>query len=221
MKNRDSKGRFMKGHKPLKKELEKQSESMIRWHKKNKGTEKYEKIYNKVSEKNKVDLDLDKLKELYINQKLSPKEIAKIFCVSGKLIKNRLKEMKIKVRNLTRFKKGQHYSPKTEFKKGENHPCFNDWSSREPYGKKFSPKLKEKIRIRDNHFCQECWKKEEQVKTKLGIHHIDYNKQNNNPLNLISLCKKCHAKTNFDRKHWKRHFKNIMVLREIFNPENL
>ncbi|NQU99405.1 MAG: HNH endonuclease [Parcubacteria group bacterium] len=43
-------------------------------------------------------------------------------------------------------------------------------------------------------------------KEKLSIHHIDYNKQNNNPNNLISLCRKCHVKTNFNRNYWKYYF---------------
>jgi hypothetical protein len=39
--------------------------------------------------------------------------------------------------------------------------------------------------------------------------HIDYNKKNCNPNNLISLCNSCHSKTNFDRKYWINYFLNI------------
>ncbi len=144
------------------------------------------------------------------------------------------------------FKKENHYSIKTEFKEGmtpwnknvpcskktkekiskvnkgklsgEKHPAFNNWSSREPYGVEFSPELKERIRKRDNYECQECHKKQEKA---LCIHHIDYNKKNNNPLNLISLCTSCHMKTNFNRKHWTKYFKMKMFIKELFNPENI
>jgi hypothetical protein len=37
---------------------------------------------------------------------------------------------------------------------------------------------------------------------KLPVHHIDYDKKNNVPLNLISLCKSCHSKTGYNRDNW-------------------
>lgn len=77
--------------------------------------------------------------------------------------------------------------------KGKNNPNWNNGSSFEEYGKRFTKKLKEKIRNRDNNTCQICNGKS---KIKLDVHHIDYNKKNNNPKNLISLCHRCHMKTN-------------------------
>jgi len=44
---------------------------------------------------------------------------------------------------------------------------------------------------------------------KLSVHHIDYNKYNLNPDNLITLCVSCHSKTNHNREKWINHFKNI------------
>ena len=38
------------------------------------------------------------------------------------------------------------------------------------------------------------------------VHHVDYNKKNNDPANLISLCKACHAQTNFNRNDWMEYF---------------
>jgi len=74
--------------------------------------------------------------------------------------------------------------------------------SYEPYGDKFNKKLKEKIRKRDNYQCQLCGKPQDNLKERLIIHHIDYDKKNNGSINLISLCHNCHAKTNFNRKKW-------------------
>ena len=175
----------------------------------------------KINRSNKIKLNFKKIKELYINEKKTTFEIGKILGVSDVTILNRLKEMNIQLRDINKFYKGQHRSPKTEFKKGEKHRYFNNWSSFEPYGKEFNEELKEQIRIRDNHTCQECGKHQKELKRKLDVHHIDYNKKNNNPLNLISLCKKCHVKINGNREHWINYFKMKMFIRELFDPRNI
>ena len=69
--------------------------------------------------------------------------------------------------------------------------------------------LKESIRQRDNYICQECGVHQDELKgmhKKLDVHHIDYDKENCHPDNLISLCKKCHMKTNFNRDYWIEYF---------------
>lgn len=82
------------------------------------------------------------------------------------------------------------------------------------YNVDFTKELKEEIRNylfflkRDNYTCQECNFTEEKLGYSLSIHHIDYNKNNNNSNNLISLCKSCHAKTGFDRNNWTNHFQS-------------
>lgn len=54
--------------------------------------------------------------------------------------------------------------------------------------------LFERIKQRDDNQCQwgERCKGEEVWPGNLIIHHIDFNNENNNPSNLITLCKKCH-----------------------------
>ena len=99
--------------------------------------------------------------------------------------------------------------------------CYNwkDGKSFEPYGLKFNNQLKEQIRQRDNFRCQQCFRHQYELRTKtnkkykLHIHHIDYDKQNNNPNNLISLCRNCHLQTNFKRKDWQDYFKQKICLR--------
>lgn len=91
---------------------------------------------------------------------------------------------------------------------GENHPQWLGGISFEPYGLEFNDKLKEQIRERDNYQCQLCWVHQEELPHLLSVHHIDYNKQNNDPQNLISLCLLCHNKTNFNRDYWETHFKS-------------
>lgn len=70
--------------------------------------------------------------------------------------------------------------------------------------------FKEQIRYRDGYKCQICGCPEVECERKLSVHHIDYNKDNLNPNNLISLCHSCHQKTNGNRDYWKRYFKNLM-----------
>ena len=101
----------------------------------------------------------------------------------------------------TEFQKGIH--PKTEFKKGmKGEKCCN-WRggiSFEPYSIDWTETLKRSIRERDHHICQLC--------NLYGniVHHIDYDKKNCNPDNLITLCRKCHTKTNNNRKYWINYF---------------
>jgi len=78
------------------------------------------------------------------------------------------------------------------------------------YPPEFNEALKETIRKRDNYQCQMpgCFVK--QITRAHDIHHIDYDKDNNIPLNLITLCKNCHMKTtNSNNEYWKEFF--IMV----------
>jgi len=94
---------------------------------------------------------------------------------------------------------------------GENNGNWQGGKSFEIYPQAFSKSLKERIRTKDNHTCQECKFIENQLEKKLHIHHIDYNKQNNDENNLISLCNSCHAQTNFKRKDWTKYLKNKIL----------
>ena len=95
--------------------------------------------------------------------------------------------------------------PKYE-KKGKDHWNWQGGKTFEPYGIDFNEKLKDFIRERDNYRCQECGYNEKILGYKLRIHHIDYNKKNNKPQNLVSLCQGCHAQTNFMREDWVKYF---------------
>ena len=90
--------------------------------------------------------------------------------------------------------------------KGKNNPNWNNGSSLEEYSDEFNKRLKRKIRNRENFSCKICNKTEKELKRRLDIHHIDYNKKNNNENNLVALCHKCHMKTNYRRNYWKKEF---------------
>ncbi|GAI03944.1 unnamed protein product, partial [marine sediment metagenome] len=63
-------------------------------------------------------------------------------------------------------------------------------------------------RKRDGYICQVCGVS--QGFPALAIHHIDYNKHNNNPNNLITLCQSCNNKANHNRDYWTEYFEEKM-----------
>jgi 5-methylcytosine-specific restriction endonuclease McrA len=90
--------------------------------------------------------------------------------------------------------------------KMETHPCWRGGRSFEIYPVGWNKTFKEQIRYRDGYKCQLCGTPEAECKTKLHVHHIDYNKRNIDQDNLISLCSKCHVRTNHEREFWKSYF---------------
>ncbi len=88
----------------------------------------------------------------------------------------------------------------SESHKGEKSFLWKGGISFYPYPINWNNTLKRAIRERDNYICQLC--------SQYGnyIHHIDYNKLNCNPTNLITLCQKCHSKTNGNRNFWIKYF---------------
>lgn len=86
--------------------------------------------------------------------------------------------------------------------RGEKNGSWMGGSTIDPYCDTFTESLKTKIRMRDRFTCRVC------KKHGFVVHHIDYNKLNACESNLVTLCRSCHAKTNFDRGKWIRIFKN-------------
>jgi hypothetical protein len=121
-------------------------------------------------------------------------------------------------KKMSESRKGNHPTEETRRKMSETHKRIGSgkrlpilrgarnhlWKggiSNSPYSTDWTATLKRAIRERDNYICQVC--------SQYGwiVHHIDYNKKNCNPDNLITLCKKCHNKTNLNRAYWLKYFK--------------
>ena len=83
---------------------------------------------------------------------------------------------------------------------GENSPNWQGGISFEPYSIDWTETLKRAIRERDHYLCQVC--------SQYGnaVHHIDYDKKNCNPNNLITTCVSCNTKANFNREYWTNYF---------------
>lgn len=92
----------------------------------------------------------------------------------------------------------------SEAKRGEKHPMWQGGISFVPYGPAFSDELKIQIRKRDGHICAICLKR--QGRRKFPVHHIDYNKTNNDPKNLVTVCRRCHGLTVKNKERWIAFF---------------
>jgi len=91
----------------------------------------------------------------------------------------------------------------------QNNPNWKGGISCEPYCQVWVDQdYKESIKKRDKYQCLNpaCNHKSK----NLCLHHIDYNKKNCHPNNLIVLCISCNAKANFDRKWHTEWYKRIL-----------
>lgn len=75
-----------------------------------------------------------------------------------------------------------------------------------PYSLDWTETLRRSIRERDSYCCKMCGK--QQGDRAHDVHHIDYNKDNCCPNNLITLCADCHRITGFNREKWIIYFKH-------------
>lgn len=95
---------------------------------------------------------------------------------------------------------------------GEKNPNWQGGIQYAPYPSIWGdPRFKAGIRERDNFICQnpECCGGDD----KLTIHHIDYDKKNCDPKNLIALCNSCNVRANYNREFWEAGYKEIIRLK--------
>ena len=96
--------------------------------------------------------------------------------------------------------------------RGKETPNWQGGKSFEKYPMEWTETLKRSIRERDYYTCQLCGK--QQTGMTHNVHHINYDKKNCNPINLIVLCHSCHLKTNTNRKKWTKHFQLKMEMKQ-------
>lgn len=118
-----------------------------------------------------------------------------------------------KIANGLRIKKkwqNQEYRRKCEeAQKGAKSYRWEGGKTMLPYGTEFTKDRKAFIRARDNFTCQGCGQKEkEDDKENLSIHHINYDKKDCSIGNLITTCRSCNSKANFDKPKWIAFYKS-------------
>jgi len=119
-----------------------------------------------------------------------------------------------------RWREDSEYRKKmTRMMEGENSPSWLGGISFEPYSIEFNNQLRELIRYRDSYKCQLCGMPECENNRKLSIHHIDYNKKNSKPNNLITLCISCNSKVNFNRDKWEIYFEK--KIKKVMNQNKM
>ena len=99
---------------------------------------------------------------------------------------------------------------RSEYTKGKNNPAWAGGLSKFPYSYDWL-QVSYNIRCRDGHKCMNPKCKNYSCKGKIGCHHIDHDKLNNNSHNLISLCSVCNSKANFNRKFWINFYRKILT----------
>lgn len=92
---------------------------------------------------------------------------------------------------------------------GENSHLWNGGTSEQEYGPGWSGTLKAIVRERDGYKCAVC-----RLVGKT-IHHIDYSKDNHDLGNLVTLCPKCHGKTNHNRPYWEGVLSGLTQRRHV------
>ena len=99
-------------------------------------------------------------------------------------------------------------------------PRRTEVSESRPYSPHFTPRRRREIRRRDKFRCQLCGmpqrESHERWGRRLHVHHIDYDKENSDPVNLVSLCCICHGRTNIptNQDHWTAFFRKQSLARQ-------
>lgn len=96
--------------------------------------------------------------------------------------------------------------------KGENNPAWEGGLSMIPYPYNW-PEISKAIRNRDGNACMNP--KCDSTNNVIVVHHIDYNKTNCDPKNLITVCSKCNLSANIGRDAWYLHYMEIQYNRGI------
>lgn len=91
---------------------------------------------------------------------------------------------------------------------GENNPNWQGGKSCEPYCLNWTTEFKDFIKERDGYKCQNihCSK----IYSIMYVHHVDYDKKNCEPDNLITLCISCNSRANFNRNYWQQLYQSII-----------
>lgn len=114
----------------------------------------------------------------------------------------------------------EYWAAQSERMSGEKNPNWRGGVSFEPYGLEWTDKLRKTIRKRDNHTCVISGKVWQEGQDEFPVHHINYDKADSRPNNLITLCYDCHRKTNSNRRHWQTLLTPIAGMRAFVELES-
>lgn len=174
--------------------------------------EKVEKIKRKISKhkKNKT------YEEIYGKKKA--KEIKKKLkrYVKGKTYEERFGEEKSRKIKIEQKERMIGSNNPMFGRTGKNHPNWRGGCTKDGYCEEWKTRgLKDHILGRDDYRCQNLQCKN--VSDKLCVHHINYNKKDCDPWNLITVCFSCNSMANFQREWWTSYYQEIIRRKKIYS----
>ena len=117
-----------------------------------------------------------------------------------------------KFRGQTTFCSSHCYIIKMMERVGEKNPNWKGGISKNEYCPGWN-QLAHELKEYDNYICQNliCKGKSE----KITSHHIDYNKENCHPNNIITLCILCNLSANSNREWWRKYYEIIKEAQSV------
>lgn len=126
---------------------------------------------------------------------------------------------------ISRANKGNKHTEETKQKMSERrkgkatgakHPAWMGEDHNRTYPEAFF-RVRKQILKRDGGKCLNpgCWG----TSSRISVHHIDYDKNNNNPENLITVCMSCNNRANKGREFWIAYYRKLMIakLKPVLN----
>jgi hypothetical protein len=206
----------------------KEMEKFIKIMKQPKVRENIRKSHKGMSGKTHSEKTKQKMSKSHLNKKFSEQHKRKI----GRALKGKKKKpfTKQHIENMKKAQLGKKRNPHTEetIKKmkqtwsrpevkakisGKNNVNYIHGQGYEPYTKDFKL-LREEILERDNFKCQGCGLTQDEhiikYKRNIEVHHIDHNRHNCKPENLITLCKQCNINANYNIDYYYAYYTYII-----------
>ena len=112
---------------------------------------------------------------------------------------------------------GKHHTEEAlEKMRGPKHHNWRGGITDDPYCPIFSDQEFKKIIFeRDGYKCQNPLCRENCYHLSLVPHHIDYDKMNCDLRNMVTTCRSCNSRANFNRKFWQKHYEDIIPKQQL------